>query len=364
MKYLNEFRDPDAVAAVLKRIERRLTGHWQIMEVCGGQTHSIMKYGLDQLLPAGIELIHGPGCPVCVTPAEILDAAIDLAITHRVIVCSYGDMLRVPGSKRSLLDARAEGADIRLIYSPMEAVALAQENPQCEIVFLAVGFETTSAVNAQALRTAAGADVKNFSMLVSQVTVPAALEMISRQPDCAIDGFLAAGHVCTVMGTAEYEPLAKSLGKPIVITGFEPVDILLGVESAVDMLESGRAEVINKFQRVVAAPGNRVAQEGIFSVFERIDKSWRGLGVIPDSGLGIRREFEQYDAERKFGVTGVGDTLASDCQSGLVLQGLIKPHECDAFGVACTPETPLGAPMVSEEGACSAWFRYRHLERP
>lgn len=359
MKYLDEYRDAEAAQRYARELARITTGSWTLMEVCGGQTHAIVKFGLDELLPRGVELIHGPGCPVCVTPLELIDKAIQIAGRPEVIFCSFGDMLRVPGSTTDLLSVKAAGGDVRIIYSPLDALKLAQQNPEKEIVFFGVGFETTAPATAMAVYQAEQKGLRNFSLLVSHVLVPPAIEAILSAPDCRVQGFLAAGHVCTVMGYEEYVPLAAKYRVPIVVTGFEPVDILQGVLMCVEQLESGRAEVQNQYSRSVRKEGNGPAQQLIRQVFEVIPRKWRGVGEIPRSGLGLAGRYAAFDAERKFAVADLRVEEPAECRSGLVLQGKLKPHECPAFGTRCTPEHPLGATMVSSEGACAAYYRYR-----
>jgi hydrogenase expression/formation protein HypD len=361
MKYLNEFRDPELVRTLLAAIADTVTRPWVIMEVCGGQTHSIVKNGLDQLLPGEVELVHGPGCPVCVTPVEMIDRAVEIASLPDVIFVSFGDMLRVPGSEKDLLVVKSEGGDVRFVYSPLDALQIARDNPDKRVVFFAVGFETTAPPNALAIIQAEREGLNNFSMLVSHVMVPPAIRMLMRSPQNRVQGYLAAGHVCAVMGWNEYEPLAREFGVPIVITGFEPVDILEGVLMAVRQLERGDGCVENQYRRVVRSEGNRAAQEWINKVFEVTDRQWRGIGVIASSGLRLREAFSRFDAQRVFGVAETKVSESEICISGLVLQGLKKPHECKAFGTDCTPQSPLGATMVSSEGACSAYYLYsRH----
>jgi hydrogenase expression/formation protein HypD len=379
VKYLDEYRDPDAVrrlAAAIRRVARR---PWTLMEVCGGQTHTIVKNGLDRMLPEGVTLVHGPGCPVCVTPQSLIDAAIEIAALPGVIFCSFGDMLRVPGTEKSLFQAKAEGADVRILYSPLDALRLARRHPDREVVFFAVGFETTAPAHALTVWQAAREDRANLSLLVSHVLVPPAMEAILSSPECRIDGFLAAGHVCTVMGFEEYEPLALRHRVPIVVTGFEPADILQGVLMAVTQLEEGRAEVENQYARAVRRGGNTRARLLLKDVFEVAPRSWRGIGAIPRSGLRLRAPYAAFDALRKFGVTGDEDGAGAPagganerakaaaatpaCIAGQVLQGLRKPIDCPAFGTRCTPDAPLGAPMVSTEGACAAYYLYgRHAQ--
>jgi len=359
MKYLDEYRDADQAQKLAREVRRVTTRSWNIMEVCGGQTHAIVKFGIDELLPEQINLIHGPGCPVCVTPLEIIDQALDIAARPDVIFASFGDMLRVPGSTTDLLAVKAAGGDVRMVYSPLDAVKLAEQNPAKEVVFFGVGFETTAPATAMAVYQAAQKGLKNFSMLISHVLVPPAIEALMSSPNCKVQGFLAAGHVCTVMGYEEYPPLAAKYRVPIVVTGFEPLDILQGVLMTVRQLESGRAEVENQYTRSVQREGNRPAQELIRKVFKVVPRKWRGVGEIPRSGLGLREEYAAFDAQVKFGLAGREVAEPAECLSGLVLQGQIKPHECPAFGTRCTPERPLGAPMVSSEGACAAYYRYR-----
>jgi hydrogenase expression/formation protein HypD len=359
MKYLDEYRDPEAAQRYAREIARITTRPWTLMEVCGGQTHAIVKFGIDELLPKDINLIHGPGCPVCVTPVELIDKAIKIASRQDVIFCSFGDMLRVPGSRTDLLSVKANGGDVRIVYSPLDAVKLAQQNLSKEIVFFGVGFETTAPATAMAVYQAAQKGIKNFSLLVSHVLVPPAIEAILSSPDCRVQAFLAAGHVCTVMGFEEYLPIVAKYRVPIVVTGFEPLDILQGILMCIEQLENRRAEVENQYSRSVRKEGNRPAQQIIREVFRVISRKWRGIGEIPRGGLGLSEPFQAFDAEQKFGVTELRVEESSECLSGLVLQGKIKPQECPAFGTHCTPEHPLGATMVSSEGACAAYYRYR-----
>jgi hydrogenase expression/formation protein HypD len=359
MKYLDEYRDATLAHQVAREIARVTTRPWTLMEVCGGQTHAIVKFGLDELLPKPINLIHGPGCPVCVTPLELIEKALEIAAQPGVIFCSFGDMLRVPGSRTDLLSIKAAGGDVRIVYSPMDAVKLARNNPGREVVFFAVGFETTAPATAMAAYQGARMGLKNFSLLVSHVLVPPAIEAIMRSENCRVQAFLAAGHVCTVMGFEEYAPLAAKYRVPIVVTGFEPVDILQGVLMCVEQLETGRAEVQNQYSRSVRREGNLPAQQLIREVFEVIPRKWRGVGEIPQSGLGLREVYAAFDAERRFGLAHLQVEEPAECRSGLVLQGQLKPVECPAFGTRCTPEHPLGATMVSFEGACAAYYRYR-----
>ena len=359
MKYLDEYRDAELAQRFAREIHRLTTRSWNIMEVCGGQTHAIVKFGIDELLPKQITLIHGPGCPVCVTPLEMIDKALEIASRPDVIFTSFGDMLRVPGSSTDLLSVKARGGDVRMVYSPLDAVKVAEQNPGNEVVFFGVGFETTAPATAMAVFQAAQKGLKNFSMLISHVLVPPAIEALMSSPNCRVQAFLAAGHVCTVMGYEEYPPLAAKYHVPIVVTGFEPLDILHGILLSVQQLESGRAEVENQYARSVRREGNRPARDLIRKVFKVVHRKWRGVGEIPKSGLGLADAYAAFDAERKFGVADHLVQEPSECLSGLVLQGQIKPHECPAFGKQCTPEHPLGATMVSSEGACAAYYRYR-----
>jgi hydrogenase expression/formation protein HypD len=358
MKYASEFRDARLVHGILDEIRRTVTKPWVIMEICGGQTHAIMRHGLDQLLPPEIELVHGPGCPVCVTPLETIDRAQAIASQPGVIFTSYGDMLRVPGSGRDLFSVRAAGGDVRVVYSPLDAVLLAQQNPDKEVVFFAIGFETTAPANCMSVTQAKSLGLSNYSVLVSHVRVPPAMHAILGSPDNRVQGFLAAGHVCTVMGYWEYTPIAQKYQVPIAVTGFEPVDILQGILLTVRMLEQSRIEVENAYSRVVTYEGNQEAQAIINKVFTGCDRKWRGIGNIPDSGWCLRPEYSKFDAEKRFLVSQIQPEESSICISGLILQGLRKPMDCPAFGQQCTPEHPLGATMVSSEGACSAYFRY------
>jgi hydrogenase expression/formation protein HypD len=361
MRYVDEYRDAAAVATLARAIDRLATRPWTLMEVCGGQTHAIVKYGLDELLPPRVTLVHGPGCPVCVTPVELIDRAVALAGRPEVILCSFGDMLRVPGTRQDLLAAKAAGGDVRVVYSPLDAVRLAQANPDRQVVFFAVGFETTAPTTAMAAFQARRLGVSNFTLLTSHVLVPPAIEAVLSAPGNRIQGFLAAGHVCTVMGYREYEPLAQKYRVPIVVTGFEPVDILQGVYQCVRQLEEGRAEVENQYARSVLRDGNGPAQKMLREVFRVADQRWRGLGEIPRSGLGLADEYAGFDAAKRFALPMLAEPEPSECIAGLVLQGVRTPHECPAFGTRCTPERPLGAPMVSSEGACAAYYRYRRL---
>jgi hydrogenase expression/formation protein HypD len=358
MKYLDEYRDAALARAIARQIHR-LTKPWTIMEVCGGQTHAIIKFGLDELLPKQLSLIHGPGCPVCVTPLEIIEQALAIAARPEVIFCSFGDMLRVPGRTTDLLSIKANGGQVRIVYSPLDAVKLAERNPEREVVFFAVGFETTAPTTAFAVHEAARKGIKNFSLLVSHVLVPPVMEALLSSSDCRVQGFLAAGHVCAVMGCEEYKPIAEKYQVPIVVTGFEPLDILQGILMCVEQLESGRAEVENQYARAVRHEGNKPAQQLIREVFRIVPRKWRGLGEIPRSGLGLAETYAAFDAGQKFGLDGQELPEPAECLSGLVLQGQIKPSACPAFGNQCTPEHPLGALMVSSEGACAAYHRYR-----
>ena len=362
MKFLSEYRDPELARSLVERIRARSTRRWTLMEVCGGQTHTIVKQGIPEVLGDSVELIHGPGCPVCVTPLEQIDRALHLAGRPEVIFTSFGDMLRVPGSDCDLFQVRAQGGEVRVVYSPLDALELARQNPQREVVFFAVGFETTAPANAMAVWRARELGIENFSLLVSHVTVPPAMTAILESADNRVQGFLAAGHVCTVMGWEEYEPLAERYRVPIVVTGFEPVDILEGIWMAVRQLEEGRHEVENQYARSVRRDGNLPARDLVSRVFRLVDRQWRGIGEIPRSGLGLREEFAAWDAERKFDLGGIRADEPTECRAGDVLRGRIKPVECAAFGTLCTPERPLGAPMVSSEGACAAYWafaRYR-----
>lgn len=361
MKYLSEYRDPELARTIVDRIQRAATKRWTLMEVCGGQTHTIVKQGIHEVLSDAVEMIHGPGCPVCVTPLEQIDRALHLAARPDVIFTSFGDMLRVPGSDCDLLQVRARGGAVRVVYSPLDAVELARKNPGKEVVFFAVGFETTAPANAMAVWRAQELGITNFSVLVSHVTVPPAMVAILEDPSNRVQAFLAAGHVCTIMGWKEYEPLAARYGVPIVVTGFEPLDILEGIWMAVRQLEDGRHEVENQYVRAVRREGNQPAQELVSRVFRAVDRGWRGIGTIPASGLGLQPEFAAYDAEKKFCLEGIHADESPDCRAGDVLRGHLKPFECPAFGTRCTPENPLGAPMVSSEGACAAYYNFGRL---
>lgn len=358
MKYLSEFRDGETSQKLFREIARITTKPWAMMEVCGGQTHSIIRNGIDQLLPPGIELIHGPGCPVCVTPLEMIDKALAIAAKPGIIFCSFGDMLRVPGSEKDLFRIKSEGGDVRIVYSPLDALKIARENPAREVVFFGIGFETTAPANAMSISLAAKERLKNFSVLISHVLVPPAMEAIMSSSINRVQAFLAAGHVCSVMGYWQYPALAERFKVPVVITGFEPLDVLDGIRRAVIQLESGRHEVENAYGRVVNFEGNKPAQEMLERVFEVSDRVWRGIGMIPKSGWRLRLEYRDYDAEYKFDVRDIVTKESPLCRAGEVLQGAIKPTECSAFGTTCTPRSPLGATMVSSEGACAAYFNY------
>lgn len=362
MKYLEEYRDAVLVRGLVEEIRRTVTRPWVLMEICGGQTHAIVRHGLDQLLPPEVELVHGPGCPVCVTPLELIDKALAIASRPGVILTSYGDMLRVPGSNRDLFSVRADGGDVRVVYSPLDAVKIAKANPDRQVVFFAIGFETTAPANAMSVLQAQAMGLRNYSLLVSHVCVPPAMRAILGSPGCRVQGFLAAGHVCAVMGFWEYPPIALEFRVPIVVTGFEPLDLAQGILMTVRQLERGRAEVENAYSRVVSREGNRPAQEVIARVFEVKDRKWRGIGVIPDSGYGLREEFSAFDAEKRFDVEAIQSEESPLCIAGQILQGRRKPADCAAFGKECVPEHPLGATMVSSEGVCAAYYRYGRVE--
>jgi len=359
MKYLDEYRDARIVKGLLETIRRKVTRHWVLMEICGGQTHTIMRYGLDELLPPQIELVHGPGCPVCVTPASILDRAIDLAQREDITLVTYGDMLRVPGSRLDLFSAKARGADVRMVYSPLDALRIARLNPQRKVVFLAVGFETTAPANAMAVWQASRERLDNFYLLASHVLVPPAIRALVSSPENRVQGFIAPGHVCTVVGCKDYEDLVQDYNVPIVVGGFEPVDLLQAISVLVTLLEQGHPEFANEYPRSVSYRGNVEAQRILEEVFEVADQSWRGLGEIPLSGFRLREKFAAYDADKVFALNIQESDAPEVCISAEILRGLKKPTDCSAFGVACTPESPLGAPMVSSEGACSAYYQYR-----
>lgn len=363
MKFIDEFRDPAKTSAVVDALKRVASRPWTIMEICGGQTHTILKYGIDQLLPDGIRLVHGPGCPVCVTPIELIDQAIAIAKRPGVTLTSFGDMLRVPGTAEDLLKAKSAGADVRMVYSPLDAVHLAKKEPDRQVVFFAVGFETTAPPNAMAVAQAHRLGLKNFSILSSHVLVPPAITALMNAPDNLVQGFLAAGHVCTVMGTAEYEPLAQKYRIPIVVTGFEPFDLLHGILMTVTALEKGQHSVEIQYKRSVSRDGNPAARAVMYEVFELCDRPWRGIGVIPRSGLRLTPRYAEYDAATRFGVAEMASPECERCRAGEVLRGVLRPNQCAAFGRECTPEQPLGAPMVSSEGACAAYYRYGRANR-
>ncbi len=358
MKYVSEYRDASLVQAALREIRRTVTRPWVLMEICGGQTHSIVRHGIDHLLPPAVELVHGPGCPVCVTPLELIDKALAIASRPEVIFTSYGDMLRVPGTDGDLFTVRAAGGDVRVVYSPLDAVKLAQQNPDKQVVFFAIGFETTAPANAMSVLQASRLGLENYSILVSHVCVPPAMHAILGSPHNRVQAFLAAGHVCAVMGHWQYGPIAEQYQVPIVVTGFEPADIAQGILQAVRMLEQGQVGVTNAYARAVSDEGNQPAQAVIEQVFEVRDRKWRGIGAIPESGWGLRPQFAQFDAEQRFDVGAIHTQESPHCIAGQILQGLKKPHECPAFGKSCTPQHPLGATMVSSEGACAAYYNY------
>ena len=358
IKYLSEYRDVELVRVVIDEIKRTITQPWVMMEICGGQTHAIMRYGLDQLLPPEIELVHGPGCPVCVTSLELVDKALAIASQANVIFTSYGDMLRVPGSDQDLFSVRASGGDVRVVYSPLDAINIAQQNPDKEVVFFAIGFETTAPANAMSILQASSMNLMNFSVLVSHVRVPPAMHAILSSPLNRVQGFLAAGHVCTVMGYWEYVPIAQQYQIPIVVTGFEPVDILQGILLTIQQLEQGLYEVDNAYTRLVTYNGNKPAQKVIQQIFTTCDRKWRGIGEIPSSGWCIRSEYASFDAEKRFNGEGIHPNESPLCIAGEILQGIKKPNQCSAYRTSCTPENPLGATMVSSEGACAAYYRY------
>ena len=358
IKYVAEYRDAQLVGAVIDDIRRTVTRPWTLMEICGGQTHAIVRYGIDQLLPAEIELVHGPGCPVCVTPLELIDKALAIASRREVIFCSYGDMLRVPGSGRDLFSVKAAGGDVRVVYSPLDAVELAQRHPEKQVVFFAIGFETTAPPNVMSVIHARALGLTNYSILVSHVRVPPAIDAILSSPASRVQGFLLAGHVCTVMGYHEYPPLLRKYAVPMAVTGFEPLDLVRGIRATVELLEAGRVEVVNAYSRAVTLEENVQAQRVIHEVFEDCDRKWRGIGTIPMSGWRLKPDFGAFDAERKFDVGEITAEESPLCVAGQVLQGLKRPQDCSAFGTACVPEHPLGATMVSSEGACAAYYRY------
>lgn len=358
MKYLEEFRDPELAQKLFTQIDQLATQKWVMMEVCGGQTHSIIRNGIDQLLTDKVELIHGPGCPVCVTPLGVIDKALAIAARPSVIFCSFGDMLRVPGSKSDLFRIKSEGGDVRIVYSPLDAIKIARENPDKEVVFFGIGFETTAPANAMAVFLAKQQNLQNFSMLVSHVLVPPAIEAILQSPTNRVQAFLAAGHVCSVMGTWQYGPIAEKYGVPIVVTGFEPLDVLEGIRRTVAQLENGRSTIENAYPRAVTEQGNAAAQKMLADVFTVTDRQWRGIGLIPQSGWELSAAYREFDAAVRFDVGHIETQESALCRSGEVLQGMIKPNECAAFGKECTPRNPLGATMVSSEGACAAYFQY------
>lgn len=362
MKYVDEYRDAQAARKLSAAISRLVTRSHTIMEVCGGQTHTIVKFGIDELLPQTVNIVHGPGCPVCVTPIELIDHALQIACLPDVIFCSFGDMLRVPGSREDLFSVKARGGDVRMVYSPLDALAIARSRPDKEVVFFAVGFETTAPTTAAAVARAAMEGLKNFSLLVSHVLVPPAIEAVLSSKENRVQGFLAAGHVCAVMGWTEYEPLAEKYHVPIVVTGFEPLDVLQGIYMCLKQLEEGRGEVENQYARAVKREGNTAAMQVMREVFEVSRRAWRGIGEIPQSGLVLRSGYEAFDALKRFSLPETAARESQDCISGLILQGLKKPHECPMFAGVCTPEHPLGATMVSSEGACAAYYRYRSLK--
>ena len=362
MKYISEYRDSVLVNGVINEIRRTVTRPWTLMEICGGQTHAIVRYGIDQLLPPEIELVHGPGCPVCVTPLELIDRALAIASQPSVIFCSYGDMLRVPGSGRDLFSVKAAGGDVRVVYSPLDAVELARQNPDKQIVFFAIGFETTAPPNVMSVLQARSLGLTNYSILVSHVRVPPAIRAILSSPATRVQGFLLAGHVCSVMGYHEYPPLLDEFQIPMAVTGFEPLDLVRGILETVKLLEAGKVEIVNAYPRGVTFEGNGPAQDTIHKVFEECDRKWRGIGMIPMSGWRLKPDFDAFNAEKKFAVEQIQAQESPLCIAGQILQGLAKPHDCPAFGTACTPEHPHGATMVSSEGAGAAYYRYGHVK--
>lgn len=361
MKYLDEYRDAHLVSGYLEQIHQLVRGPWSVMEICGGQTHSLVKNGIIDLLPQEVTMVHGPGCPVCVTSVELIDKAVQIALDTNSILCSFGDMLRVPGSSKSLLKAKADGGDVRIVYSPLDAVKLAKDQKNKNVVFFAVGFETTAPVNALSVLQAKKHGLNNYFLLTSHVLVPPAMGALLQDDETMIDGFLAAGHVCTVMGTSEYLPIAENYKIPIVVTGFEPVDLLKGLFSCLRQLENGEHKLENQYKRVVNKHGNLHAKDIINEVFEVTDRSWRGIGIIPKSGYSLRKEYRQFDANERFELHSIQEHFQGKCISGAILKGLKKPLDCPEFGKSCTPENPLGAPMVSSEGACAAYYNYRHV---
>ncbi|MHB0957496.1 MAG: hydrogenase formation protein HypD [Pirellulaceae bacterium] len=359
MKFIDEYRDADAARRCADAIGRVVTRPWNLMEVCGGQTHAIVRFGLDEMLPDQLTLIHGPGCPVCVTPIEMIDKAIAIAAREEVIFCSYGDMLRVPGSQQDLLTVKSAGGDVRVVYSPLDAVSVARQHPDKQVVFFAIGFETTAPANVMAIVQAQRLGLENFSVLVSHVLVPPAIHAVLDSPRNVVQGFLAAGHVCAVMGTGQYLPIVQQYRTPIVVTGFEPLDILQGIYMCVRQLEEGRAELENQYARIVRPEGNQTAIQQVQEVLQTVSRKWRGIGEIPDSGWALRPAYAKYDADQRFQVQHITADEPHECVAGEVLQGHKKPYECPVFGTRCTPDNPLGAPMVSAEGACAAYYRYR-----
>lgn len=362
MKFISEYRNPEVVEQYINEIHKITTQNWTIMEVCGGQTHSLVKNGILNILPSKITMVHGPGCPVCVTPLNLIDKAVYLALNKGVILCTFGDMIRVPGSEKSLLEAKALGADVRILYSPLEAVRIAQENPDKQVVFFAVGFETTAPANALSVLHAKRLGLNNYSILASHVLVPPAIEAVMNDDTARIQGFLAAGHVCTIMGISEYQPIVEKYQIPIVVTGFEPVDLLHGILMVVKQLENGEKKLENQYSRVVKPEGNPEAIKVINEVFETQDREWRGIGTIPMSGWEVKDTLAEFDANKKFAINIAKAPECAECIAGLVLKGIKKPYECSQFGKNCTPEKPLGAPMVSSEGACAAYFHYANVE--
>ena len=362
MKYVTEYRDANLVKGVINEIRRTVSRPWTLMEICGGQTHAIVRHGIDQLLPSEIELVHGPGCPVCVTPLELIDKALAIAAKPDVIFCSYGDMLRVPGSSVDLFSIKAQGGDVRVVYSPLDAVKLAQQNPDKQVVFFAIGFETTAPPNVMSVLQAQRLGLTNYSILVSHVCVPPAIHAILGSPSNRVQGFLLAGHVCAVMGYHEYPEIVEKYKVPMAVTGFEPLDIVQGILQTVQLLEAGKMEVANAYARAVTFEGNIPAQRSIAQVFELLDRKWRGIGTIPLSGWGLRPEFDMFNAEKRFDVDSIHADESPLCIAGQILQGLKKPHDCPAFGKECSPENPLGATMVSSEGACAAYYKYKRID--
>lgn len=362
MKLISEFREEKLVQKVLKEIKNIIKNKWNIMEVCGGQTHNFLKFGIEEMLPPEINLLHGPGCPVCVTDVEFIEKALYLASQKNIIFCTYGDMLRVPGIEKDLFQVKAEGGDVRAVLSPMDSIKIARENPEKEVVFFGIGFETTAPGNGLSILKAKKENIKNFSVLSSMVRVPPAIKLLLSSPYVKINGFLAAGHVCTVMGYEEYIPISLRFNVPIVVTGFEPFDLLYGIFLCVKLLEEGKAEVQNAYRRCVKKEGNLEAKKIINEVYEVVDRKWRGIGIVPEGGFAIKEKYKEFDAEKKFNLKNFGREEKTECISGLVLQGVKKPSECPLFGNPCTPENPLGATMVSSEGACQAYYLYKEYE--